>query len=165
MSAIDTDNSFYHSSPPGCEQVETDSEDEYIYVHAQCGLEQFAFFGPNLQGIPKVSENIELFSNASSLLSYLATLQAPTEPANTADVLELCNCRDNTGRIAARISHRHGRVDALAEAHFSEAETQQALATYYRHSPPAMIVLASCCLLYTSPSPRDLSTSRMPSSA
>ena len=25
--------------------------------------------------------------------------------------------------------------------------------------------VASCCLLYTSPSPRDLSTSRMPSSA
>ena len=27
------------------------------------------------------------------------------------------------------------------------------------------IVQAKCCLLYTSPSPRDLSTSRMPSSA
>ena len=26
-------------------------------------------------------------------------------------------------------------------------------------------VLINCCLLYTSPSPRDLSTSRMPSSA
>eukprot|EP00829_Urostomides_striatus_P020338 TRINITY_DN8563_c0_g1_i1.p4 TRINITY_DN8563_c0_g1~~TRINITY_DN8563_c0_g1_i1.p4 ORF type:complete len:106 (-),score=40.70 TRINITY_DN8563_c0_g1_i1:10-294(-) len=31
-------------------------------------------------------------------------------------------------------------------------------------TPPLSICL-SCCLLYTSPSPRDLSTSRMPSSA
>ena len=30
---------------------------------------------------------------------------------------------------------------------------------------PALIILDIICLLYTSPSPRDLSTSRMPSSA
>ena len=30
---------------------------------------------------------------------------------------------------------------------------------------PKLASLDSCCLLYTSPSPRDLSTSRMPSSA
>ena len=32
-------------------------------------------------------------------------------------------------------------------------------------TPPQLAVLLSTCLLYTSPSPRDLSTSRMPSSA
>ena len=32
-------------------------------------------------------------------------------------------------------------------------------------SPPALIAMGTSCLLYTSPSPRDLSTSRMPSSA
>ena len=33
-----------------------------------------------------------------------------------------------------------------------------------RH-PGVALIIAHCCLLYTSPSPRDLSTSRMPSSA
>ena len=39
--------------------------------------------------------------------------------------------------------------------------------TLVRYGPgdPAPEVLAWSCLLYTSPSPRDLSTSRMPSSA
>ena len=32
-------------------------------------------------------------------------------------------------------------------------------------SDPSMITMLTNCLLYTSPSPRDLSTSRMPSSA
>ena len=40
---------------------------------------------------------------------------------------------------------------------------------YEKHIPPEwkkqFINLSSSCLLYTSPSPRDLSTSRMPSSA
>ena len=37
--------------------------------------------------------------------------------------------------------------------------------TFDKHQPDAVFHLASLCLLYTSPSPRDLSTSRMPSSA
>ena len=41
------------------------------------------------------------------------------------------------------------------------AEVVQDLGRYY----PGRIVLLNDCLLYTSPSPRDLSTSRMPSSA
>ena len=40
---------------------------------------------------------------------------------------------------------------------------------YVRQTPPDLILLdlmlPGICLLYTSPSPRDLSTSRMPSSA
>eukprot|EP00831_Metopus_contortus_P036251 TRINITY_DN28726_c0_g1_i1.p3 TRINITY_DN28726_c0_g1~~TRINITY_DN28726_c0_g1_i1.p3 ORF type:complete len:131 (+),score=17.50 TRINITY_DN28726_c0_g1_i1:71-463(+) len=36
---------------------------------------------------------------------------------------------------------------------------------YARWPFTLFIVLSICCLLYTSPSPRDLSTSRMPSSA
>ena len=35
----------------------------------------------------------------------------------------------------------------------------------HRNIPPQDVALISACLLYTSPSPRDLSTSRMPSSA
>ena len=38
---------------------------------------------------------------------------------------------------------------------------------YYhsRQTPPAVVGLATVCLLYTSPSPRDRTRSRMPSSA
>jgi len=36
--------------------------------------------------------------------------------------------------------------------------------TFVTKTPPASVLLKNC-LLYTSPSPRDLSTSRMPSSA
>ena len=36
---------------------------------------------------------------------------------------------------------------------------------YIRYDPTALLGLMNTCLLYTSPSPRDLSTSRMPSSA
>ena len=35
----------------------------------------------------------------------------------------------------------------------------------YSHAPGWLLVIFWLCLLYTSPSPRDLSTSRMPSSA
>ena len=38
----------------------------------------------------------------------------------------------------------------------------------YKKKKPKLIAVVdedNCCLLYTSPSPRDLSTSRMPSSA
>ena len=41
-------------------------------------------------------------------------------------------------------------------------------ATVFNEDPAAQaqaFAQAGCCLLYTSPSPRDLSTSRMPSSA
>ena len=36
---------------------------------------------------------------------------------------------------------------------------------YQDFAPDKIMVTSSFCLLYTSPSPRDLSTSRMPSSA
>ena len=39
------------------------------------------------------------------------------------------------------------------------------LASRFLAGPVETVVLAVLCLLYTSPSPRDLSTSRMPSSA
>ena len=48
----------------------------------------------------------------------------------------------------------------VVNVHLSAAG--RALEARARHVPGA---LARCCLLYTSPSPRDLSTSRMPSSA
>ena len=50
-------------------------------------------------------------------------------------------------------------------------KSRQAIRRAIRASPGAAVLVVGCyadyntCLLYTSPSPRDLSTSRMPSSA
>ena len=55
----------------------------------------------------------------------------------------------NALEMAVQIKEAHGaRVTALSMG-----------------PPRAAEALRECCLLYTSPSPRDLSTSRMPSSA
>mgnify|MGYP000374322436 CR=1 FL=1 len=57
--------------------------------------------------------------------------------------------------------------DAVASFRMGEAAAMQRLTQlhydYFRRDPRE--ILSSTCLLYTSPSPRDLSTSRMPSSA
>ena len=44
-------------------------------------------------------------------------------------------------------------------------DAERYLKELYTSQSPMMDALAVDCLLYTSPSPRDLSTSRMPSSA
>ena len=55
----------------------------------------------------------------------------------------------------------------LASRRLAELERATGLPTPPAGPPPATPApaLANICLLYTSPSPRDLSTSRMPSSA
>ena len=55
------------------------------------------------------------------------------------------------GEVPVTISHLQEGMVAVVDRHHSIGE---------KRTPPHMI-----CLLYTSPSPRDLSTSRMPSSA
>ena len=58
-----------------------------------------------------------------------------------------------TGKI-----HKIGEVhDGAATTDFMEQEQERGITI--------QSAATSCCLLYTSPSPRDLSTSRMPSSA
>ena len=54
-------------------------------------------------------------------------------------------------------------VNAAAFTAVDKAETH--VGTAFAVNATAVHNLASACLLYTSPSPRDLSTSRMPSSA
>ena len=59
---------------------------------------------------------------------------------------------------------RSGRV--IAETRLGDAAVQRYGAPYYHiHRGDLLQLLVDACLLYTSPSPRDLSTSRMPSSA
>jgi len=77
----------------------------------------------------------------------------------------------STGLLDATLAKRNTAVDAVvqyemekigASAFISAAAYSECFATESLTSPGP----APCtCLLYTSPSPRDLSTSRMPSSA
>ena len=57
-------------------------------------------------------------------------------------------------------------VESLAR--LSDEEKQKAanlLVNKWKHLTNSFMGMVDACLLYTSPSPRDLSTSRMPSSA
>ena len=68
-----------------------------------------------------------------------------------------------------RLSARRGGPSLGARVVAAAAVVATSLSSSWRvsfsseHQPPS--ALANTCLLYTSPSPRDLSTSRMPSSA
>ena len=57
-----------------------------------------------------------------------------------------------------------GTVPAIQHEGISLADSE-AISEYLNELYPDPPMLPSACLLYTSPSPRDLSTSRMPSSA
>ena len=57
-----------------------------------------------------------------------------------------------------------GRIGAIHSVVFGGFASNE-LASRIDDSQANLLITASCCLLYTSPSPRDLSTSRMPSSA
>ena len=59
------------------------------------------------------------------------------------------------------VFHFTGQLDAYSEKQFMEYVGDVLKA----NKLPAVLDLSKICLLYTSPSPRDLSTSRMPSSA
>ena len=65
--------------------------------------------------------------------------------------------------------HRPGATDRLSMALFDACVDlnphQIEAAMFAMRSPLTKGVILCDCLLYTSPSPRDLSTSRMPSSA
>ena len=65
----------------------------------------------------------------------------------------------NRGEIACRVIKTARKMGIKTVAVFSDAD-RQAL-----HVQMADKAIHIGCLLYTSPSPRDLSTSRMPSSA
>ena len=67
--------------------------------------------------------------------------------------------------------NKHGEIVKAESKNldFYYADGTQALKNVslpvYENKITALIGPSGCCLLYTSPSPRDLSTSRMPSSA
>ena len=67
------------------------------------------------------------------------------------------------GEAYHRALYHDGKVDDPAEWHKESVEKLVDLSI--PHISQGSLVVDYGCLLYTSPSPRDLSTSRMPSSA
>ena len=79
--------------------------------------------------------------------------------------LSLMGRQELDGLVAKMNSHNGigevnvvGHADSIGEPTYNQSLSEQRAATVRAY-------LKSACLLYTSPSPRDLSTSRMPSSA
>ena len=150
MSAIEDFPCYQVRTDEVVMEPETDSDSgQDDQPWPDCGIEQFAFFGPRMAGIPNVSGNVELFPHAESLFAYLATLGPQSETqdrmvesgGSPTSMMELCSCDDGTGRIAMRVSHASGRTDALADVQFHELATQNCIAAYYaekdqRRGPP-----------------------------
>ena len=68
--------------------------------------------------------------------------------------------------LSARAVISYGRQqDGTYTFHLSAAETEKCKSLSAPHEQDDNALFYQICLLYTSPSPRDLSTSRMPSSA
>jgi len=66
---------------------------------------------------------------------------------------------------ALYIASREGSQTAPADVTFEYADQDLVVRKTFRFDHTYVVKVESNCLLYTSPSPRDLSTSRMPSSA
>ena len=78
----------------------------------------------------------------------------------------------STIKAAKRLFQRYGTPEVMAEAHLGvieqlirESGFYKAKARYIRESSRIILAKHNGCLLYTSPSPRDRTRSRMPSSA
>ena len=101
-------------------------------------------------------------------LNELKSVQRPRITAAIAEAREHGDLKENAEYHAAREqqSFCEGRITEI-ESKLAEAEIIDvtAIAASGRVIFGTTITLYNVCLLYTSPSPRDLSTSRMPSSA
>ena len=74
---------------------------------------------------------------------------------------------DNLKKIIGELTNKLEQLESqLKDLQSQQLETGNNIVTLIQHAETMNNVTdASGCLLYTSPSPRDLSTSRMPSSA
>ena len=110
----------------------------------------------------------EQFSLDDAVLQTLG----PEDESKLANHLDDClSCREKMAQFAGEESFWSKASSNLASsAEFqSEPELDVHSSVFVRIDPEApsiaAVSTAESCLLYTSPSPRDLSTSRMPSSA
>ena len=75
--------------------------------------------------------------------------------------MPICNKNSADGKVLARV---HNFLKVIKDAEILVFAIPEATAHYSAGFKNAMDWII-CCLLYTSPSPRDISGSRMPSSA
>ena len=93
---------------------------------------------------PRVSVGLPVFNGAATVERAIASIRA-----QTLEDFELIVSDNASSDDTEAICRRHAAADARI---------------HYTRQSPALSGFDNC-LLYTSPSPRDLSTSRMPSSA
>ena len=84
------------------------------------------------------------------------------------DVNEIAESTKKPSRVVGLHFFAPAHIMRLLEVVRGDATSDRALSTAYaiaKKLRKVPVLAGVCCLLYTSPSPRDLSTSRMPSSA
>ena len=106
-----------------------------------------------------VSESIHTFGIFAGFASQgaLASHDDPTRASRPFD-------KDRNGIVVAEGGCLY-TLERLSDAKARSAEIHGEIVGYAMNTDATDFVLPNSCLLYTSPSPRDLSTSRMPSSA
>ena len=99
--------------------------------------------------------------NAASMDALVDQLQSVTSDITKGGGEKNVQRHESRGKLFVR-----DRINLLIDPGSAFLELSQ-LAAYQTYSDviPAAGIITGICLLYTSPSPRDLSTSRMPSSA
>ena len=90
----------------------------------------------------------------------MTAVASPSTTAMLAGLSIVLPCHDEEANVAAavRMACRAGKMNALVYEVIVVDDGS-------RDGTNAVATRLAACLLYTSPSPRDLSTSRMPSSA
>ena len=102
-------------------------------------------------------------SDKDSVFSQTSPPGPPSRPKKRALSTGICLVLRAQGIIFAQNIYRMGFFDIFKKKQSAEAAPEQA--EQQREELTAGLEKTKTCLLYTSPSPRDLSTSRMPSSA
>ena len=93
-----------------------------------------------------VSIHSSAYDPQQELAAFTASLPAGSFGATASFIGTMRDFNEGDSVTAMTLEHYPGMTEKELEAIIDDAK-------------------AKCCLLYTSPSPRDLSTSRMPSSA
>ena len=125
---------------------------------------------PNLEGNNTTPSVVSFTSSGEQLIGTPALRQAPTNPDKTVyAVKRLMGKKFNSAEIQELQNKLSYKLDKapngdviidLGGSYITPQEISSLILRYLRKCAEDYF-----CLLYTSPSPRDLSTSRMPSSA
>ena len=123
------------------------------------------------QVVREINRRIE--SNQTDLAKELAGAHMNKEGVAQNTLIELQDILSNIDAADAKVIEVREKVSELVQQYQGAGKPtdqqkmmlQQFLAELNSELSPSNVARLDSCLLYTSPSPRDLSTSRMPSSA